>query len=153
MALLVSLLLTVWLGCSSNQADPTASVRQAVERHLAARTDLTPASMRVIVEKVSYEGDRASAAVTIVARNDPQAKMQMSYHLRKAGSGWEVEPSPASGAGAHGGAAPAPPAGGNDAELPPGHPPVGGQQAGELPPGHPPLDENPHGQNPGAYAP
>ena len=151
--LLASLLLAVLLGCSYGEADQTASVRQAVERHLAARTDLDPANMHVVVEKVSYEGDRANAAVTIEARNDPQAKMQMQYRLRKTGAGWEVEPSQASGAGEHGGAAPLPPTGGTGADLPPGHPPIGGEEPGQLPPGHPPVREEPPSQSPGASVP
>jgi hypothetical protein len=99
--------------------------------------------MRVVVNKVEVDGDRADAAVTIVARNDPQAKMEIGYRLRKTAEGWEVEPPQGAEAGAHsGGAAPRPQQGG-EAELPPGHPPLGGEQGGgaaELPPGHPPVE-------------
>jgi hypothetical protein len=133
-----------WLGCSgTSQTDDTAAVRQGVERYLTSRTDLNLSQMRVVVENVNFEGDRADAAVTIVARNDPQAKMEMSYRLRKTADGWEVEPPQGSEAGAHGGAAApkaAPPESG--AEMPPGHPPVsgeGGSSAPDLPPGHPPV--------------
>lgn len=141
----LSLALAGWLGCSeASEADETANVQRAVEQHLAKRTDLDPSNLRVVVEKVSYEdnGERATAAVTIVARQDPKATMQMMYRLRKTTGGWEVEPS--QGAGAHGGgaAAPAPPAGESGGELPPGHPPMEGGEGGaesELPPGHPPV--------------
>jgi hypothetical protein len=148
------LLLSSFVGCSATEQDSTASVQQAVERHLSARTDLDPGNLTVTVENVNFEGDRATAAVTIQARKDPQAKMQMTYHLRKAGDGWEVEPQ-ASGAGAHGGGmtapetAPMPETGESASELPPGHPPVGGasgSQPSELPPGHPPVS----GQSPKA---
>jgi hypothetical protein len=139
---LLSFALTGWLGCSAaSEPDDTALVRQAVERYLAARTDLSLSSMRVVVEKVSVEGDRANAAVTIVARNDPKAKMEMTYRLLKTAEGWEVEPPQGSEAGAHGGAAPRAEPGGA-AEMPPGHPPVGGESgssAPELPEGHPPV--------------
>lgn len=138
---LLGLALAAWLGCSpANEPDNTAGVRQAVEKYLAARTDLDPTNLQVVVEKVSYEGDRASAAVTIVARKDPKAKMQMMYRLRKTADGWEVEPPQGSEAGAHGGAAPMPGTGGAG-ELPPGHPPAEGGASGELPPGHPPVAE------------
>lgn len=139
---LLSFGLAGWLGCSGSGADETAQVRQAVERYLSARTDLSLSSMRVVVNKVSVEGERATAAVSIVARNDPQAKMEMMYRLRKTAEGWEVEQPQGAEAGAHsGGGAPSPQPGGESA-LPPGHPPVGGDQGGgaaELPPGHPPV--------------
>ena len=144
---------SAWLGCSgANEADATASVQQAVERHLAARTDLDPSNLQVVVDKVNFEGDRASAAVTIVARKDPQAKMQMMYRLRKTAEGWEVEAPQGSESGAHGGAAPMPEAGG-DTGLPPGHPAVEGgadADASELPPGHPPVGGKAAGEKPGS---
>ncbi|MEX2303393.1 MAG: hypothetical protein WD733_20800 [Bryobacterales bacterium] len=140
--LFVSLALAVWMGCSgAGEADETASVRQAVERYLSARTDLSLSSMRVVVNKVTVEGERATAAVTIAASNDPQAKMEIMYNLRKTAQGWEVEPPQGGAAGAHGGSAPKPEAGGES--MPPGHPPVGGETApgaAELPPGHPPVE-------------
>jgi hypothetical protein len=135
-----SLACSGWLGCSaSNEADATASVQRAVEKHLAARTDMDPSNLQVVVEKVSYEGDHANAAVTIMARKDPQAKMQMTYRLRKTGAGWEVEPQ--QGSGAHGQGTPVPQAE-ETPELPPGHPPLKGSESAEpndLPPGHPPV--------------
>jgi len=137
------LALTGWLGCSgTSEADDTAAVRQAVERYLSSRTDLNLSQMRVVVENINFEGDRANAAVTIVARNDPQAKMEMSYRLRKTADGWEVEPPQGSEAGAHGGAAAPKAAPESGAEMPPGHPQVGGEggsSAPDLPPGHPPV--------------
>jgi hypothetical protein len=146
---------SAWLGCSrANEADATASVQQAVERHLAARTDLDPSNLQVVVDKVNFEGDRASAAVTIVARKDPQAKMQMMYRLRKTAEGWEVEAPQGLESGAHGGAAPMPEAGG-DTGLPPGHPAVEGgadAEASELPPGHPPVGGKAAGEKPGSRA-
>ncbi len=148
----ICLALAAWLGCSSaNQADDTASVQRAVEKHLAVRTDLNPSSLQVVVDKVSFEGDHATASVTIAARQDAKAKMQMVYHLRKTGEGWEVEPPQNGAASAHGGATPMPDAGGAGSELPPGHPAVeggsgNGSEASELPPGHPPVS----GQKPGS---
>lgn len=146
---LLGLVLACFAACSTaGESDETASVRQAVERYLSSRTDLSLSSMRVVVDQVTVEGDRANAKVTIVARNDPQAKMDMMYRLRKTADGWEVEPPQGSEAGAHSGGAVSPsPQPDSGAEMPPGHPPVGGSQgsseqgggAGELPPGHPPV--------------
>jgi hypothetical protein len=147
--LLLSFALAAWMGCSgASEADETADVRQAVERYLSARTDLSLSSMRVVVNKVSIEGERATAAVTIAASNDPQAKMEMTYALRRTAEGWEVEPPQGGAGGAHGGSAPQPqpqqqPEAGGGSALPPGHPPVGGAaepKASELPPGHPPVE-------------
>lgn len=140
----LSLALASWVACStaSGPDEATTAIRQAVERHLAARTDLDPANLRVVVEKVSYEGEQAEAAVTIVARNDPEAKMEMIYRLRKTADGWQVE-SPQD-SGGHGGMAPAPQQEESDSGLPPGHPPVGGSQgsgSSEMPEGHPPVTE------------
>jgi hypothetical protein len=134
-------LAVLWACSSAEQPAANEAIQQAVERYLTGRTDLDLASMQVVVDNVVYQGDTADAGVTIVSRKDPQAKMQMSYRLRKTDSGWQVEPKPPSEAGAHGGAA-SPGAGGEPQDLPPGHPSVGGSSGGEspdLPPGHPPV--------------
>lgn len=151
--LLLSFALAAWMGCSgASEADETADVRQAVERYLSARTDLSLSSMRVVVNKVTVDGERATAEVTIAANNDPQAKMEMTYALRRTAEGWEVEPPQGGAGGAHGGSAPQSqpqsqpqpqPEAGGESGLPPGHPPVGGEaepKASELPPGHPPVE-------------
>jgi hypothetical protein len=108
-------------------------IREAVRQHLATRTDL--GRMEVELDDVKYDGDQAAATVTIKARNDEKAQLQMTYNLRRVDSEWKVQPS--AGAG-HGGGGAAPPASG----LPPGHPPAGGgrpQGGGQMPPSHPPI--------------
>ena len=91
--------------------------------------------MRVEVAQVKFQGDEATAAVTITARDDPSASMQMMYRLTRTPEGWEVQ-DPRSKAGS---------AAGDD--LPLGHPPLENRPgaAAELPSGHPPLNESPPG--------
>ncbi len=128
-------------GCGSNSEAPdSTTVQQAIERYLSGRTNLNMSSMELVVEHVSYDGDRATAEVTISARENPEAKMEKVYQLRKVDSGWEVEPSAEGESSPHGGAMTEPGAGGM--EMPPGHPPgegPSGNTGGELPPGHPPV--------------
>jgi hypothetical protein len=141
---LLVLLTILGAGCGSNASSDTL-VRDAILHYLAGRTDLNMSKMNVEVDSPKYEGDTASAVVTISSRDDAQASMQMTYQLRRAGGGWEVVPA-GSTSDAHGGMAPnIPQAGG---ELPPGHPPAGGAPEGaaegaELPQGHPPVGNQP----------
>ena len=155
--------LSLWgVGCGSSAppaaSDADAEVRVAIESYLATRSGLNMSAMALIVDKVDYEGDTAVASVTIQAKNEERAKMQMAYNLRRENGEWKVEPSEAgaghggaAGSGAPGGAgggmpsghppATQPPASGGD--LPSGHPPVGGDapapSGSELPSGHPPV--------------
>jgi hypothetical protein len=140
--ILLVLLTLVAAGCGSSASSDTL-VRDAILHYLAGRTDLNMGKMNVQVDSLKYEGDTASAEVTISSRDDAQASMQMTYQLRRAGGGWEVVPPTGSTSDAHGGMAPpiVPQAAG---ELPPGHPPAGGAAEGsELPQGHPPVGNQP----------
>ncbi len=128
-------LTTLLLGTAacSNPEKAEIQIREAVRQHLATRTDL--GRMEVELDEVKYDGDQATATVTIKARDDEKAQLQMTYNLQRVDSEWKVQP--AAGAG-HGGGGATPPASG----LPPGHPPAGGGQpqgGGQMPPGHPPL--------------
>ena len=118
-------------GCSGSE-DSEAAIAAAIDSHLGLRTDLGVGRMRVEVAQVKFQGDEATAAVTITARDDPNASMQMMYRLTRTADGWEVQ-DPSSKAGA---------AAGDD--LPPGHPPSENKPgtAAELPAGHPPLNES-----------
>ncbi len=134
---MVLLLLSI-AGCGSDEKSDVA-VREAVRAHLAGLTDLSLGKMTVEVDSVEYDGSNATAQVTIAAREDPRASMNMAYRLRRSGSQWIVEaPVAGSSPGAHGGT------GAGGGAMPPGHPPAnppigeqpkaGGQG---LPPGHP----------------
>jgi hypothetical protein len=141
----VSLLLFVDCGSGAKSDD---LVLDAVRHHLSNRTDLTLANMDLKLDRVDYQQDTAEAQVTIVARADEQARMQMVYRLRRSGDGWEVVPGASGAGGGHGGGMTTPPAQppgeGQGGELPQGHPPVGGEGSGsssDLPAGHPPVQK------------
>jgi hypothetical protein len=143
------LLLT--LGCGSNE-NTELLVRDAVLHYLAARTDLTMGNMDVKIDKLDLKGDSATASVTISARGDAKASMQMVYELRKTGTGWEVTP-PSGGSGAAHGGMPSPGGGEAGGELPPGHPSAGGAPGGtaeqpQLPQGHPSIGNPPVPKSP-----
>jgi hypothetical protein len=133
-------------GCGSSASSDTL-VRDAILHYLAGRTGLNMSKMNVAVDSLQYEGDTASAVVTISSRDDAKASMQMTYQLRRAGGGWEVVPAAGSASDAHGGMVPPIPQAGG--ELPPGHPPAGGASEGsELPQGHPPVGNQPQQTQP-----
>ncbi len=142
--------LVLSLGCGSNQ-NTELLIRDAILHYLAGRTDLTMSNMDLKIDRLEMEGDSATAGVTISARGDAKASMQMVYELRKTGSGWEVTP-PSGGSGAaHGGLPPG--AAESGSGLPPGHPPAGGTPGGaaeqpQLPQGHPPVGNAPAPKSP-----
>ena len=127
------------VACNSKKSE--IQIREAIRQYLASRTDLS--RMDIELDGVEYDGDQATASVTIKARDDEKARMQRVYQLRKVGSDWQVQPSDSvAGQGASGAA---PPSSG----LPPGHPPTGGTQppgGSQLPPGHPPTGGTPQQQ-------
>ncbi len=110
-------------------------IEAAVEEYLAERTDLQFDRLEVRADRIRYGDDAAVAEVSIVAVDDPEAAMKMTYALRQAEGGWEVVPVDSRGEPA----APLQPGQGSGEDLPPGHPPVS-PQTSPLPPGHPPLD-------------
>ncbi len=125
-------------GCSDSE-DSEAAIAAAIDSHLGLRTDLGAGRMRVELAQVKFQGDEATAAVTITARDDPNASMQMMYRLTRTADGWEVQDPRGEE-----GAAESRPRRNGAAGLPAGHPPVEGQpeSTGELPPGHPPVTES-----------
>jgi len=134
------------VGCSGPE-DSEAAIAAAIDSHLGLRTDLGVGRMRVEIGQVKFQGDEATAAVTITAREDPSASMQMMYRLTRTAGAWKVQ-APQTGGGATHGAPPAGGPGGGKSDLPAGHPPVESQPPGgqpedtnPLPPGHPPLNE------------
>jgi hypothetical protein len=132
-------LLTLLPSCGSDEGRDI-EVRESIREYLASRSNLAFSKMTLKVDSVEYEGDRATANVTISAREDEKASMQIVYQLRRTDSGWVVEPSaPGSAASPHGGGGTP----GTQQALPPGHPPAGGTQppaGNELPQGHPPVE-------------
>lgn len=144
-ALLVAGFLLGFAACdSSDKSD--IQIREAVRQYLASRTDL--GRMDVELDEVEYNGDQAKAKVTIQARGDEKARLQMTYNLQRVGSEWKVQPS----GGGHGGGGTMPPASG----MPPGHPPTGGSESqggGQMPPNHPPIGGGSQQQLPKGHPP
>jgi hypothetical protein len=133
-------------GPSHDPRTGEAAVRSAIFRHLGQRANLTTQNLVVTVNKLDTQGDSAVANVTIAARENQDASMDVVYHLNRVEGRWEVDPesSPGMGAG-HGGM-------GGGGQMPGGHPPVnpGGEPGGssggasggagsKLPEGHPPV--------------
>lgn len=147
--LLLTLIFAVaTLGCGGAES-PNGAILEAVEAHLAKRTDLDMSAMELSLSNVEVTGDRAEAEVAFTATGTGQPAMSMNYSLRREGEGWVVEPKQGSTHSMPGQqqAAPMPgggvPGGGGQG-LPPSHPPIEGGAGGqELPPGHPPLSETP----------
>ncbi len=139
-ALCVGLLLIAGaFGCGSSEPARTASderksVEEAINRHLAKRSDLDFSSMKVSVDRVNFVGDdKAEATVKFTVGDEAASTIQMSYTLEKTNNVWEVVGPPKGTQGSQ----VAPPAGGG--AMPPNHPQVGGQQP-QLPSGHPPVN-------------
>ena len=133
------LLLAGAFGCGSSEPARTAAderklVEEAIDRHLAKRSDLDFSSMKVVVDRVNFVGDdQAEATVKFTVGEEAAASIQMTYTLQKTNDVWEVVGPPKGTQGAEA----APPAAGG--AMPPNHPPVGGEQQ-PLPAGHPPVN-------------
>lgn len=143
----ISLLWTVLLlslggmACGSSEPTLTAAeervlIEEAIDRHLAKRSDLDFSSMGVTVSQVNLvDDDKAEAVVQFQTGEGSAASIEMSYDLQRADGTWEVQ-GPPKGVGAGHDAQVAAPTGG---AMPANHPPVGGTQQ-ELPSGHPPVN-------------
>ena len=138
-ALAVGLLLIAGaFGCGSSEPQRTAAderkgVEEAVDRHLAKRSDLDFSSMKVLVDRVNFVGDdQAEATVKFTVGEGAAASIQMVYTLQKTDDVWEVVGPPK---GTQGSQVSPPAAGG---AMPADHPAVGGEQQ-PLPSGHPPV--------------
>ncbi|MDZ4798299.1 MAG: hypothetical protein SGI92_09065 [Bryobacteraceae bacterium] len=144
LCLLFATLLLATNGCKKAGENKEA-VRDGVLQHLSKNAALDVNSLTIDVTDIKFQGDEATAAVSIKPKSAPEQGMSMSYTLVRKGDKWEVkgkaaghggggamgaapptDPPPASGTpepkGALGDAPKAPAAGGGD--LPPGHPPV-----------------------------
>ena len=133
------LLLAGAFGCGSSEpartaADERKSIEEAIDRHLAKRSDLDFSSMNVSVDRVNFvDDDKAEATVKFSVGGESAGSIQMAYTLQKTDDVWEVVGPPKGTQGSQ----VAPPAAGG--AMPPDHPPVGGEQQ-PLPSGHPPVN-------------
>ncbi len=125
----------------SAPSNTRAQIEDAIDQHLARRSDLDIDSMKVTVGQIEFQGDdRARATVAFQVGDSPESSMQMVYDLKRDNGAWEVLRNENAG---HGAGQVAPPATnpGSNPNLPANHPPVGGQQQAQpkLPAGHPPV--------------
>lgn len=131
------------MACSSSEPTLTAAeervlIEDAIDRHLAKRSDLDFSSMGVTVNQVNLvDDDKAEAVVQFQTGEGSAASIEMSYDLQRADGTWEVQ-GPPKGVGAGHDAQVAPPIGGGGA-MPSNHPPVGDTQQ-DLPSGHPSVN-------------
>ncbi|MBI4458767.1 MAG: hypothetical protein HY648_01745 [Acidobacteria bacterium] len=117
-------LMSLLVGCTSEPAaDSDTAVRQAIEKHLAGRSDLAADKMTMEVVNVKFDGERAEAEVVFRTTSGPPAQMAFLYELHREGSEWQVErgrpsatdsPHPSSSSGSDG----------NKNPSPEGHPPI-----------------------------
>ena len=123
------------------------AIRSAIFRYLGQRANLTTQNLVVTVNKLDTQGETAVANVTIAARENKDASMDVVYNLKRVEGRWEVDPESSPGLGAGPGEM-----GGGGGQMPGGHPPVnpgaesggstGGASGGsgsKLPEGHPPV--------------
>jgi hypothetical protein len=137
--------LFIAVGCQ-RLMNQEAAVQEAIQDHLAARSDLAMDKMTMEVQQVTVNGDTAQADVIFSVPGDSQMRMAYHYELRREGGRWRVDSGRPSAS-----QVPHPPMGeamgGEMGESMPG-----GSGAGEplnLPEGHPPIEQmNPHGDTP-----
>ena len=143
--------LAVTAGCNRAPENNKEAVRQAVTEHLSKNAALDMNQLTLDVADVKFQGNEATANVSIKPKSAPDQGMTMAYTLERQGDKWQVKGRgaghggggmgmPGGMPGGMGGATP--PAG---AEIPSGHPPVNSPGAGspkssELPSGHPPVN-------------
>ncbi|MBI3895645.1 MAG: hypothetical protein HY313_06910 [Acidobacteria bacterium] len=114
-------------GCGSQpSADSNAAIRQAIEKHLAGRSDLAADKMTMEIKNVRLEGERAEAEVIFRTTSGPPAQMAFLYQLRREGREWQVEKGSPSASNSPHPSSPAPDSGYDGAAdpLPEGHPPI-----------------------------
>ena len=123
-----------------------AAVQEAIQDHLAARSDLAMDKMTMEVQQVTLNGDTAQAEVVFSVPGDPQSRMSFHYDLHREAGRWQVDAGRPSAS-----QVPHPPMGESMGETMGGVPPgeSGTAEPLNLPEGHPPVEQmNPHGEEP-----
>ena len=141
-AIIAAVGLTALAGCANRNIDSIDAVKQGVIREISKNINV--AAMDVNVVSVSFRDKQADAVVAFTAKGGTAAQgLTMSYTMERNGDEWRVK---SRGAALQQHAAQAPAAGmqggvqAGDAlggAMPAGH---GGDQP-QLPPGHPPLGD------------
>jgi hypothetical protein len=118
----------LFAGCTKNIQNKDAVLKGVLD-HLAQRSDLQLASMKVEIASVTFRGNEAEALVSFQGKGQNANPMQMRYTLEQKGNQWIVTKKADSGNATHAGTGSDGTAAGS--VLPPNHPPVGsGAQPG-----------------------
>lgn len=142
LCILFATILLAGTGCRKAGENKEA-VREGVVQHLSKNAALDVNSLTIDVTDVKFQGDEATAAVSIKPKSAPDQGMTMSYTLVRNGEKWEVKGK----AAGHGGGMGAPPAAGDvphsgtpEPKGALGDAPKAPAAGGDLPPGHPPVN-------------
>jgi len=136
-------------GCKKAGENKEA-VKEGVLTHLSKNAALDVNQLAIDVTDVKFNGNEATATVSIKPKSAPEQAMSMSYTLERQGEKWLVKGKAAGHAGGGGGMG-APMEGGAPSSSPaPVMPPsgMGGGESGpggakDLPSGHPPVNAPP----------
>lgn len=92
-ALLLCLTLAAAAGCSRQApVNERAEVEKAIQEYVNSRPSLSPETMSMEVQQVSFQGDRAEATVQFRSKHDLRSGVAMLYVLKRTGSrSWMVE--------------------------------------------------------------
>ncbi len=80
-----------------------SAIQGAIETHLRGNPHLALKNFDTYVEDVKFKGNSADALARFVSKTDPNAKVEVRYHLKLDGMMWKVVSSePAGGQGMSG---------------------------------------------------
>jgi hypothetical protein len=85
---LVLLLGLMGAGCGQTASDNDA-IRNAINTHLAANSNLNTSAFDTEIQKVDIQGDQAKVDVAFHVKGGPGV-MQLTYDLKKTGATWAV---------------------------------------------------------------
>jgi hypothetical protein len=140
-------------GCSNKNVDSLEAVKQGVIKDISKNINV--GAMDVNVASVSFRDKEADAVVQFIPKGGTaQQGLTMNYTMERQGNEWHIKKRAQNDLQRHAAQAPGSPEGGmgaapggQDTQLPPGHPPMTGSDGqaapnaggANLPPGHPPL--------------
>jgi hypothetical protein len=70
-----------------------AAIQAAIETHLQGRPNVALNNMKIDVQDVKFDGDRAEAEVKFSSKKASDITVGVRYVLRRVGDRWEVESS------------------------------------------------------------
>jgi hypothetical protein len=138
--ILFATILLAGTGCKKAGENKEA-VREGVVQHLSKNAALDVNSLTIDVTDIKFQGEEATAAVSIKPKSAPEQGMTMSYTLVRKADKWEVKGKAAGHGAGMGGPPPtdAPATGTPEPKGALGDAPKSPSAGGDLPPGHPPV--------------